>query len=646
MQIIGSSEKGGILTRLVSNHIIRKERALAAATFVLALLLAVSPANVRAQSFIVSGKLTSASGPVRNALVTFADNGNSSLKYTAVTDSNGVFDLSGITAVKSVGQLPAAFKLEQNYPNPFSSKTAISYQLDKQSDVHVTIYDVLGRVVRNYTLGVQDAGVHGIIWNGRNGFGQRVAPGVYFYMLKVRGQTQVRKMVYGFGPTRAAVSLSGLIPSSTARSGIEPDIPLKSESFTVQIVNTDSTSPLIVPQQVSDVSVGSDTSLNFTASVDTAGSVTVYADSTHQLIEGFGAANTVNWDVGNLTNAEVTEAYDTADGDLGFTIMRLRIAPDSSQFSASIPSAKLAASYGAKIIASPWTPPYWMKTNDSMAGGYVIHKDYAAYAGHLAAFADTMQTGGVKIYAISVQNEPDAHVNYESCFWTPADIDTFMHSYAPMVGVPVFMPESESYDTSYSNPTLRDSVACANTAFVGGHIYGASPFVYSLALKKGKQVWMTEIFNGNSNWSGNLSTGLQMDSCMYDNMSAYVYWWTLASYGPMGYNGLPSKRGYVMSQFARFIRPGYYRITADENPQPNVYLTAYKGNGKTVIVVVNTGSTAAGVRFSLQNAGAASFTPYVTSSTDNCVQESSVPVSNGTFVANIAASSVTTYVSQ
>lgn len=634
------------MTRLVSNSRKGCERTFAAIAFVIAGLFAVSPSEVHAQSLNVKGELSSASGPVRNALVTFADNGNSSLNYTAVTDSNGDFEISGITAVRSSGQTPMSFKLEQNYPNPFSSKTAISYQLNKQSDVHMTIYDVLGRVVRNYRLGIQEAGVHGIIWNGRNNFGGRVAPGVYFYRLKVRGRTEVKKLVYGIGASQAAVSLSGLLPSANAEVGVGADLPLRSENFTVSIVNTDSTSPVIIPTQVSDVNVGSDTSMNFTASVDTAGPVVVYGDSTNQLIEGFGAANTVNWDVGNLTNAEVTEAYDTLDGDLGFTIMRLRIAPDSSQFSASIPSAKLAASYGAKIIASPWTPPYWMKTNDSLAGGYVIHKDYAAYAGHLAAFADTMQAGGVPIYAISVQNEPDAHVNYESCFWTPADIDTFMHSYAPMVGVPVFMPESESYDTSYSNPTLRDSVACAHTAFVGGHLYGASPFVYSLALKKGKQVWMTEIFNGNSNWSGNLSTGLQMDSCMYDNMSAYVYWWTLASYGPMGYNGLPSKRGYVMSQFARFVRPGYYRITADENPQPNVYLTAYKGNGKTVIVVVNTGSSAAGVRFNLKNASAASFTPYVTSSTENCVQKTSVPVSNGTFTANVEASSVTTFVFQ
>ncbi len=602
-----------------------------------------------AQQYSVQGTITASGTPVRNASVTFLDNTNSSISYSAVTDSNGTFDIGSITGIKSNGQTPVSFKLEQNYPNPFASKTAISYDLAKNSDSKVTIFNVLGQKVRSFSMGVQSPGVHGVIWNGRDNFGNRVAPGVYFYRLQADGQSVTRKMLFGFGAANAPVSLSGMLPSAASPTSFVKEVGAFGEDFTVVITNSDSTDPLIVPADFSSIRVNSDTTLGFTTVA--LKQATVYSDSTQQLIEGFGSANTVNWDAGNLTPAEVATVYDTAAGDLGFSIMRLRIAPDSMDFSASIPSAKQAQSYGTKIIASPWTPPYWMKTNDSMAGGYLDTNEYAAYAAHLKAFADTMAAGGVNIYAISVQNEPDAVVTYESCFWTPSDILRFMKYYAPEVGVPVFMPESENFNTAYSDPTLEDSVACAHTAFVGGHLYGPnlttnlSPFVYSLALSKGKQVWMTEILNENTSWSGDLSTGKQINDCMFDDMSAYVYWWTLVYYGPLDQSGQITKRGYVISQYARFVRPGYYRVYATENPQPNVYLTAYTGNGKTVIVVVNMNSYPTLQPFSLMNSSVASFTPYVTSSTENRLQGNIVGVSNGSFTAALEASSITTYVS-
>jgi hypothetical protein len=91
--------------------------------------------------------------------------------------------------------LPEAFHLNQNYPNPFNPTTTISYSLPAQSDVTVTVYDILGRTVRVFEEGLKSAGEHELVWDGRAGNGQAVATGVYFYRLTAGDVTESRKMI-------------------------------------------------------------------------------------------------------------------------------------------------------------------------------------------------------------------------------------------------------------------------------------------------------------------------------------------------------------------------------------------------------------------------------------------------------------------
>jgi len=622
------------------------------------------------QTYTVKGSVTESGTAVRYASVTFYDSYDFSIEYNALTDSTGAFSLGTITGVKQESQAPKDFKLEQNYPNPFASSTAISYQLDKQSDVKVSIYDVLGREIRTFNAGYQAAGSHGLVWNGRNEFGKLVAPGVYFYRLQANGQVLAKKMVFGVGSNANSVSLSGMIPSqakmgSDAIGSVPGKILSDSESFVVSISNTDSTSPIIVPKQIGGVVIGSDTTLSFSVALPQS---MVYLDSTRQIIRGFGGANALIFRP-DMTPAEVQTAFGNGDGQIGMTIMRLSISPDSTQWSANVPSALAAQQLGATIIATPWTPPAWMKTNNSTTGGYLIQSDYAAYAAHLKAFADTMAAHGVTVNDISVQNEPDASVGYQSCIWNATEFMNFMRYYAPSVSVPVFMPESESFRQSFSDSTLNDSLAAAHTAFVGGHLYGvvdnngnvSSAVQYPLALQKGKELWMTEylidtpnpppISSVDTGWAGAMRTAKTINDCMDYNMSAYVWWYIVRYYGPIGdgtygqQTGSVTKKGYVMSQFARFVRPGFYRVAATTSPVPNVYVTAYKNGANIVIVVLNMGSGAVTLPFTLQGGTVSSFMPYITSATKNCLLGNEVTVSNGSFTVTLDPSSVTTFVS-
>jgi len=375
-------------------------------------------------------------------------------------------------------------------------------------------------------------------------------------------------------------------------------------------------------------------------------SATIYLDSTQQIIRGFGAANIIGagWRP-DMTTSEVQIAFGVGPGQLGFTILRLRISPDSTDFSMNIPTAKLANSMGVTIIATPWTPPAWMKSNNSTIGGTLNTSAYAAYAAHLKAFADTMSNGGVSLYAISVQNEPDANVSYESCFWNATQFLNFVKNNASSVGVPIFMPESESFNHQFSDSTLDDPVAAANVAFIGGHLYGASPSPYSLALSEGKEVWMTEYLVLDTTWSAVLGTAKSINDCMNSNMSAYIWWYIVRYYGPINESGIVTPRGYVMSQFAKFVRPGFHRVSARANPQTDVYVTAYKNGSKVVIVALNMGSSSLSQTFTIQSGTVSSLTPYVTSSVKNCVEGNNIAVSNGGFTVTLDASSVTTLVS-
>ena len=104
------------------------------------------------------------------------------------------------------------------------------------------------------------------------------------------------------------------------------------------------------------------------------------------------------------------------------------------------------------------------------------------------------------------------------------------------------------------------------------------------------------------------------------------------------------KRGYVMSQFARFIRAEYTRVDATPNPKTNVYITAYTNKTKVVIVVVNLGSSIEQA-FSIRNGSATTLTPYITSSTKNCAEGNDITISSGKFTTSLEASSVTSFVS-
>jgi glucuronoarabinoxylan endo-1,4-beta-xylanase len=372
---------------------------------------------------------------------------------------------------------------------------------------------------------------------------------------------------------------------------------------------------------------------------------TIYLDSTLQTIEGFGAANILPWRP-DMDTAEVQTAFGTGPGQLGFSLLRLRLSSSTSEFPLSVPMARLASSMGANIFATPWSPPAAMKTNNNIVGGQLSDTSYASFAAYLNSYLTYMGNNGVPIYAISVQNEPDANVTYESCYWDATQFMNFLKYNGAAVGTRIIMPESESFNHAYSDSTLNDSTACSYVSIIGGHLYGATPGPYPLATSKGKELWMTEYLSTDTSWAGDLATGKQMSDCMSSGMNAYVTWYIIRYYGPINESGVVMKRGYVMSQFSKFIRPGYVQVYNTTSVRNQVSVTAYTNGTQIVIVAVNMNTAAETQTFAFQSSIGVNtiFTPYTTSQTVNVSQGTGIATSGGSFSALLPASSITTFV--
>jgi len=122
---------------------------------------------------------------------------NSSVKLNI---TGGDIQSMTVTFDFTLETLPATTILLQNFPNPFNPETWIPYNLSKDANVTISIYDTKGQLVRTIILANQKAGVYtskdrATYWDGRDSLGQKVSSGVYYYTLQAGEFRSTRKMI-------------------------------------------------------------------------------------------------------------------------------------------------------------------------------------------------------------------------------------------------------------------------------------------------------------------------------------------------------------------------------------------------------------------------------------------------------------------
>lgn len=395
----------------------------------------------------------------------------------------------------------------------------------------------------------------------------------------------------------------------------------------------------------------------FTA--DAASLCTINTSKTYQTIRGFGGINLPEWVGSDMSSAQVQKAFGNGDDELGLTILRIYVSDDSNSWSRAVPTALAAQKLGATVFATPWNPPASMRNtvNGGVAGGkYQLRKDkWADYAKHLNSYVKFMESKGVNLYSVSVQNEPDYAADWT--YWSASDLASFIAQYGKQVTsgtkAKLMSPESFQYRKDIYNAILNNSAAYNNTDLFGTHFYGTqrSQMDFPALENSGKEIWMTEVYvpnseaNSNERWpeaikvSENIHNGL-----VVGNLNAYVWWYIRRNYSPMNENGTISKRGYCMAQFSKFVRPGDVRVDATEQPATNVLVSAYKNNKNQVtIVAVNNSDEGYAQQFSVGK-NISDVDRWRTTSNENLAKTENLEYSGDSFWAQLPARSVSTFV--
>lgn len=222
-------------------------------------LLLIIPYSIKAQNYLIQGKVTTIDGePVLNARVWIVNNNNIFEQFNAYTDASGMYSVL-ITGIEVEYQIPTSYKLEQNYPNPFAEKTEIEFSAPTDEKLTLKIYDILGREVKLFSIQSNSyKNRYRIDWDGTNNNGSKVSPGIYFYHLSGRDISLTKKMLFLPGTSSFSSAFSSPLKGSTIEKKFN-----QTNSYAIIATNSTDTSPIINAQKISSVDLTADTTINF-----------------------------------------------------------------------------------------------------------------------------------------------------------------------------------------------------------------------------------------------------------------------------------------------------------------------------------------------------------------------------------------------
>ena len=403
-------------------------------------------------------------------------------------------------------------------------------------------------------------------------------------------------------------------------------------------------------------------------------SITVDASTHFQTIAGFGASDAFR----NPLNADQLKLLFDPTNGIGLTFLRVGMnytgnimdhGSGASPTDGNWADAQAAQAYGAKVWATPWTPPAAYKTNNSIDNGGNLCDGTNGCGDHRADWANLMvqflqnaANNGVSVYAISMQNEPDQSQAYVSCLYSPSQMLKFVAVAGPIIkvafpNVKLMIPEWSGWGGLSQSTSLFEAIPSINQ-YIG--IYGTHQYDdQALPSSSVRPVWETEYSTFDA-FDASINNGIAMaqqidEALTTANAAAWHWWWGFGKEGDNeGLIGVDTnfytltipKRFYVLGNFSKFIRPGYIRV-GTSGGIANVQFEAYvnPANNNPVIVAINTNGSPQTLTTSLTGgAKAASMIPYITDASRNIAQQASVPVSGGGFSYSLPASSVTTLV--
>lgn len=318
-------------------------------------------------------------------------------------------------------------------------------------------------------------------------------------------------------------------------------------------------------------------------------------------------------------DASVFSYNDLPAGQTDMNLTQFSLAPDMVNL---IPLLKeiLAINPSIKIMGSPWSPPVWMKDNNSSIGGSLQPKYYGVYAQYIVKYIQKMKAEGITIDAITIQNEPLHPGNNPSLLMlAPQQADFIKNHLGPAFQSANINTKIIIYDHNCDKPdypinVLNDPAAKQYIAGSAFHLYAGD--ISALSTVKNahpdKDLYFTEQYTpSNGDFSGDLKWHLKnVVIGSMRNWSKTALEWNLAnnaSFGPHTPGGCTTCKGgitinsstsyiqnvgyYIVGHASKFVPTGSVRIGS--NITGNLHNVAFKTPaGKKVLIVLNDGNTA------------------------------------------------------
>jgi glucosylceramidase len=412
---------------------------------------------------------------------------------------------------------------------------------------------------------------------------------------------------------------------------------VKAQTVTPWITSGDQTKLL---QQQATVSFGTNSGTN-------PSTVTVNPGTTYQTMDGFGytltegSCEVINGMAATQQNQLLNDLYNPTTG-LNASVVRISIGasdlssssysynetsgdtnmnnfslngPDLTYLIPIIKKIKLI-NPNIKILATPWSAPRWMKTNNSWVGGSLQTQYYAAYAKYFVKYFDAMAAQGISIWGITPQNEPENPNNEPSMLMNSTEQKNFINNQlgpqmaaAGYGGIKIIAFDHNCDNTAYPIDVLNNSGYVDGAAF---HLYlGNISAMSTVRNATNKNVYFTEQYTGSGgSFSGDF--GWHMQNVVIgstNNWAKTVLEWNAANnsgLGPRTPGGCNTCLGaitvnnstsytknvayYIIGQISKFVKPGALRISSSSS-SGSIFSAGFKNpDGSIALVVYNSGS--------------------------------------------------------
>ncbi len=321
--------------------------------------------------------------------------------------------------------------------------------------------------------------------------------------------------------------------------------------------------------------------------------------------------NSCDFSLGNYAHVETP-------GDT--ELKSFSIARDRQALIPFIKAAQRVAKHPIRILASPWSPPAWMKSNGEMNHGGTLLPQYAqAWARCYARFIKAYAAEGIPIWGVSVQNEPMAVQKWDSCTYTAeAERDFVRDHLGPELEAAglghvniIIWDHNRDLMVERANVVYADPAAARYVWGTGFHWYVEDNFDHVQQVHDAwpdKHLLFTEGCQEEGPHLGSWDLGERYARSMINDLNRWTEGWmdwnlVLDMQGGPNHVGnycsapiildttadklLPQSSYYYMGHFARFIRPGAQRIVCAGSLQALETTAFVNTDGSIAVVAMN-----------------------------------------------------------